>query len=146
MSFRAVQFQDTLEAGGVPVIQARAHARAMQDFDTSEVVSRDHFDSKFDSKMSEVFVRLSEVEAHIKVHVAEVESRMLAKLSDTDKRVAEINAGAGTNLAVTMQKIAETHQKIAELEAKTALGVRRSRRNGAGDSHGHPALSSLGVR
>ena len=37
---------------------------------------------------------------------------MFVKLSDTDKRVAEINAGAATNLAVT-------NQKIAELEPRT---------------------------
>ena len=112
MSFRAVQSQDTSEAGGVPASQARAHARAMQDFVTTGVVSREHFDTR----MSEMFFMLSEVEGHLKVQVAEVEGRMRVKFSDTDKRIAEINAGASTNMA-------RTHQKIAELEAKMVRWV-----------------------
>jgi hypothetical protein len=93
-------------------------ARAVRDFVANDMVSRKHFDAR----MSEMFVKLPEVEAQLKVHVAEVESRILIRQSEADRRIAEITAGASTNLAVTDQKYAETRRKIAEFEVKTVAG------------------------
>jgi hypothetical protein len=54
MAFKAVAYQDTLQAAGVPEAQARAHAKAMEDFVVSEMVTKDYLENTLTAKLSEL--------------------------------------------------------------------------------------------
>ena len=54
MAFKAVAYQDTLQAAGVPEAQAKAHAKAMEDFVVSEMVTKDYLENTLTAKLSEL--------------------------------------------------------------------------------------------
>jgi uncharacterized protein YlxW (UPF0749 family) len=120
MPFRAVDYQDTLEASGVPPAQARARARAMEQFITRDTVSKSHFDTKLDNKVAEIFFKMSEVEAHLRAHTSELDSKLQQRIAELDKdlqaKIATLDRQLATTTAETAQKIAETNQRIGELK------------------------------
>jgi hypothetical protein len=54
MAFKAVAYQDALQAAGVPEAQAKAHAKAMEDFVVSEVVTKDYLEHTLTAKLAEL--------------------------------------------------------------------------------------------
>jgi hypothetical protein len=51
MPFRAVAYQETLEQGGVPENQARAHAKAIEEYVVSETITKEYFEATLDAKL-----------------------------------------------------------------------------------------------
>jgi hypothetical protein len=47
MAFKAVAYQETLEAAGIPEAQAKAHAKAMEEFVVNELVTKEYFDTSY---------------------------------------------------------------------------------------------------
>ena len=54
MPFCAVAYQETLQKGGVPEEQARAHAKAMEEYVVSEQVTKEHLDAKLAERKFEL--------------------------------------------------------------------------------------------
>ena len=54
MAFRAVSYQDSLQAAGVPEQQAKAHARAMEEFIVSDTVTKDYLDHTLTAKLADL--------------------------------------------------------------------------------------------
>ena len=46
MAFKAVAYQETLEAAGIPGAQAKAHAKAMEEFVVNELVTKEYLEHK----------------------------------------------------------------------------------------------------
>jgi hypothetical protein len=46
MAFKAVAYQETLEAAGIPEAQAKALAKAMEEFVVNELVTKEYLEHK----------------------------------------------------------------------------------------------------
>ncbi len=54
MAFKAIAFQEALQAGGVPEPQARAHAKAVEDYVASDLVTNESMKQVLDARLAEM--------------------------------------------------------------------------------------------
>jgi hypothetical protein len=54
MSFKAIAYQEALQAGGVPEGQARVHAKAIEDYVASDLVTNESMKQLLDARVAEL--------------------------------------------------------------------------------------------
>ena len=54
MAFKAIAFQEALQAGGVPDAQARAHAKAVEDYVANDLVTNESMKQVLDARLAEM--------------------------------------------------------------------------------------------
>jgi hypothetical protein len=54
MAFKAIAFQEALQAGGVPEPQARAHAKAVEDDVAGDLVTNESMKQVLDARLAEM--------------------------------------------------------------------------------------------
>jgi hypothetical protein len=83
MPFRAVAYQETLEQGGVPENQARAHAKAIETYVAGETITKEYFEATLDAKFAaqQIDAKLSALEQRMDAKLSALELRVDAKFS-----------------------------------------------------------------